>query len=112
MGNLITVKTKKKNLKIIQESARIKNRLLECVDLDAKAYLKVVASRQGSFKQKQTAQRESRKVPLEVCQLCYRAIVWTPFLVECGNKHLITDVEAAVELLLASFKSALIFTKG
>ncbi len=103
--------TEDKIQKIIKESQVIKNRLLELVDLDAQAYLKVAATRKAPAKVKQLAQREAQKVPLEVCRLSYKAIELTPFLVEKGNKYLLSDVVVAVEMLFAAFKAALVLTK-
>ena len=97
--------------KIVKESQRIRNRLLELVDLDAEVYLKVTATRKSSEKIKNAALLKARQVPLEICRLCYQALTLTPFLVEKGNKYLLSDVEAAVEFLLAGFNGALKFTK-
>lgn len=90
----------------LQKSERIRKRLLELVDLDAKAYLKVVAARKSSVKAKKSALKKAAAVPREVCRLCYDAIQLTPFLVQKGNKNLISDIEVASELLLAAFNSA------
>ena len=97
--------------KILKESQKIQRQFLELIDRDAEAYLKVVKTRKSSSAQKKKAQDESRRVPAQVCQLCYKAVELTPFLVARGNQYLISDVVAAVELLLASFKSAFIFTR-
>ena len=97
--------------KILKESREIQNRLLELVDRDAEAYLKVIKARKASLGQKRKVQQESRRVPGQVCRLCYQAVLLTPFLVQRGNKYLLSDVMAAVELLLASFKAAFIFTR-
>ncbi len=101
----------KKFKKILRESQQIQNKLLDLVDKDAQAYLKVVKIRKSNARAKRRAQIESRRVPARVCELCYKAVELTPFLVLKGNKYLISDVQAAVELLLASFKAAFIFTK-
>ena len=97
--------------KILRNSQKIQKDLLELVDLDAQAYLKVVKSRGKSESIKKKAQEFSRRVPAQVCKLCYQAVELTPFLVKHGNKYLLSDVQAAVELLLSSFKAAFIFTK-
>ena len=90
---------------------KIRNRLLELVDLDAQAYMKVVKSHRAKREIKLKALKEARKVPLEVCRLCYESIKLTPFLAKQGNRYLLSDVQVAVELLLASFNSAMINVK-
>ena len=52
------------------------------------------------------ARRKAAEVPLEVCKLCYKAVRLSPVLVRYGNKHLISDVKVALELLLAAFNAA------
>lgn len=98
--------TEKRIKETLKKSEKIRKRLLECVDLDAQAYLKVVRTRTASSRLKGAARKQAGAVPLEVCQLCYAAIQLTPFLVKKGNKHLGSDVAVAVELLLAAFQSA------
>lgn len=93
---------------ILQKCEGIRRRLLTMVDRDARAYLKVVATRQAALPVKTKALREARDVPREVARLCYAAIQLTPYLVKKGNVHLLSDVEVAVELLLAGFTSAMI----
>ena len=98
--------------KIVSDSDRIYRRLLQLADLDAKAYLKVVAARQGTSKQKKAARQQAMKVPSEVGHLCYRAIQLTPYLVKEGNKYLLSDLEVAAELLYAAFNSAMISVRA
>lgn len=78
------------------------------MDLDAQAYLGVVAARKADPASHKAALRAAARVPREVAKLCYQAIELTPALVRDGNKNLLSDVEVAVELLEAAFKSALI----
>ena len=94
--------------KIFKESETLRKQLLEMVDLDAAAYLKVVESRSTSVsvEKKRNALRAAQAVPVEVCRLCYQAIELTPFLAKKGNKYLLSDVEVAVEFLLAAFSAA------
>jgi len=92
--------------KILQKSEAIRGRLLDMVDLDAQAYLGVVKARGESVRVKKLAFKKAAQVPGEVCKLCYQAIQLTPYLVEKGNPHLISDVQAAVEMLLAAFSAA------
>jgi formiminotetrahydrofolate cyclodeaminase len=97
--------------KTLKNSNRIRQKLLDLVDRDAEAYLEVVKARKGTETAKKKAQNLSKRVPLEICQLCYDAIQLAPFLVVKGNKYLLSDVEAAVELLQSAFRAASIFTK-
>ena len=92
--------------RLLAKTQKLRDRLLELVDLDAQAYLKVVESKKGTVQSKENALKGAREVPREVCQLCYEAIELTPFLVEKGNKFLLSDIEVAVELLEAAFNSA------
>jgi formiminotetrahydrofolate cyclodeaminase len=98
----------KKIAATLAASERIRKRLLECVDRDARAYLRVVQTRNSAARVKKAALKQARQVPLEVCRLCYSAIQLTPFLVKKGNQNLISDIEVAVELLFAAYKSAMI----
>ena len=97
--------------RIVKESNSFKKRFLELVDLDAEAYLNVVKAKNASKKIRQKALAKARAVPLEVTKLCYRAVVLTPDLVKDGNKYLMSDVEVALELILAAFNSALALLK-
>lgn len=98
--------TDRKIKTIIARSATIKRRLLDCVDRDAQAYMKVVLAKKSNARQKRTALRAARAVPREVCRLCYSAVQLTPFLVRKGSPYLLSDVEVAVELLQAAYQSA------
>ena len=93
---------------IIRQGTALRNHLVALVDLDAQAYLNVVKARQGSKQAKKAALIQAARVPREVCQMCYKGIQLTPFLVEHGNRHLISDIEVAAEMLLAAFNSAMI----
>ncbi len=94
--------------KILQKSDKLQKRFLELVDLDAQVYLGVVKARQASARVKKAAAKRARQVPLEICRQCYGGVELTPFLVREGNKYLVSDVQVAIELLLAAFKAALI----
>ncbi len=92
---------------ILSKNEKIRKRLLELVDLDAQAYLKVVQSRRGvSEAKKKAALRQARLVPAQVCRLCFQALELTPYLVQHGNKYLLSDVEVAVEFLKSAFNAA------
>ncbi len=101
----------KRILRILKESNRIKDELLECVDLDAEFYKKVIEAPKLS-KQRAKAERTARRIPKQVCKLCYKAIDLTPYLVQKGNLNLIGDVEVAVEMLFAAYKSAMTLSKS
>lgn len=97
----------KKISEILAKSEKIRRQLLVLVDLDAQAYLNVVKSRKGTDKQKAEAKKNAREVPLEISRLCYEALELTSYLVENGNKYLLSDVEVAVDFLSAAFNSAI-----
>ncbi len=93
---------------LLLKSEKLRKRLLELVDLDAQAYLGVVKTRQASEAVKQRALKKACDVPREVCRLCLSAVELTPFLVKNGNRHLMSDIKVALELLTAAFDSALL----
>ena len=90
---------------------KIRQRLIELIDLDAEAYMNVVKARKGTARQKKSAAKEAQKVPAEVCKLCYKAIESASVLVEYGNQHLLSDVGVAIELLHSAFRSATIISE-
>ena len=92
----------------LRESERLRKRFCALVDLDAQAYLKFVKTRKGPQNLQKKALKEARQVPLEIAKLCYKAVLLTPFLVQYGNKYLLSDVIAALELFSAAFKSAMV----
>jgi formiminotetrahydrofolate cyclodeaminase len=99
-------RVEKKLNKILSDSEKIRNRFLELVDLDAEAYLGVVAAKKKSAKEKQKAERVAKAVMVETCRLCYRSISLAGYLAQNGNKYLIADVEVAGELLAAAYNGA------
>ena len=92
--------------KVLAQSEALRRRLLVLASEDAKAYLAVVAARAGSAKAKRRAALKAAAVPREVRRLCRKAVRLTPFLTAKGNPHLLSDVEVAVELLMAGFNVA------
>jgi len=90
----------------LKQSEQLRKRFLQLVDLDAQAYLNVVRTRGAAPAKRNAARRKAAEVPLEVCKLCYKAVRLSPVLVRYGNKHLISDVKVALELLLAAFNAA------
>ena len=97
----------KKIKNILSVSKKLRRRLLELVDLDAEAYLGWVKAKKGTPKQKLIAAKKARAVPTEIARLCYQSIEQVPYLVKHGNKYLMSDLEVAVEILTASFLSAI-----
>ena len=93
---------------IFEKTEVLRKRFLDLVDLDARAYMKVVKARSGTAQQKRLAKKQAAAVPEEVARLCQKAIELTPALVKDGNPHLLSDVEVAIELLFAAYKSAII----
>ena len=91
---------------ILKQSEVMRKRLLVLVDLDAQAYLSVVKARGASARIKMRALSAAANVPREVSRLCYKVMQLTPFLVEHGNQHLISDIIVAADMLLAAFNSA------
>jgi methenyltetrahydrofolate cyclohydrolase len=98
--------------KIIAKAEAIRERLLALVDEDAQAYLGVVAARKQDPKAQKLAARTAAKVPKEICTLSYQTVELTPFIVEHGNPYLMSDVEVAIELLLAGYHSAIVMVKA
>jgi len=94
--------------KALDRSEKLRLKFLDLVDLDSQAYLKLVASKGKPAHVRAKASREAQKVPEEVAKLCYASMELIPVLVEKGSPYLLSDVEVAVELLEAAFKSALI----
>lgn len=107
LGKSPSPAVEKKLKETLFESERIRKRLLELVDLDAQAYLAFVKSKTKSAVIRQKALQRAREVPLEICRQCYQAILLTPFLVENGNRYLLSDLEVAVGMLWASFEGAM-----
>lgn len=101
-----------KNRQIIKKGEKLQKRLLDLVDLDAKAYLGVVKTRKQSLAKRKRALKKAQAVPEEVCRLCYAALDLTPFLVVRGNPYLLSDVHCGAEMLLAAFQSATINIKA
>ena len=112
IGRKANTKAVEKRLaKILAQSEPIRLRLLELTSLDSKAYLKVSAARLLDKKAQTQAAKEARAVPQEVCKLCYKALQLTPYLVQNGSPYLLSDVEVAIELLMAAFNGARIMVR-
>ncbi len=97
--------------KILSQTEKIRKRLLELVDLDAEAYLKVVKARKGSLKERKAALKQAREIPAELCRLSTQAVDLLPYLVKNGNPFLRSDLEIALEMLWAAYASGQINIK-
>jgi formiminotetrahydrofolate cyclodeaminase len=99
--------TEQKISDCLKKAEKIRKRLTELVDLDAKAYLAVVQVPKGDVAKRKKALKKAQAVPSEVCRLCYSGIQLAPFLIKKGNPYLLSDVECAVAMLSAAARSAL-----
>jgi len=106
-----TKDVEKKLAKILVQSEPIRLRLLELTSLDSEAYMKVTAARALDKKAQKQAAKEAKAVPQEICKLCYKAVLLTPYLAEKGNPYLLSDVEVALELLMSAFYGARIMVR-
>lgn len=79
--------------KILEESEKLREGLLNLVDLDVVAY-------------KSKNIRDALDVPFMVCRLCFEGIKLCPPLITKGNVNLISDVAVAAILLESSFVAA------
>ncbi len=91
---------------LLKSSTTMQQRLLQLTTLDAEAYGGIVASRTKGAREKKEALRFAVSVGREICRLCYRAVDMSAFLVTYGNPRLLSDVEAAVEFLMAGHSAA------
>lgn len=98
-------------ISIIKQANNLKKELLELVDKDAQAYRKYRSISKDKKRDKRLALNASRKIQKDVSRLCQKAVNLTPFLVKEGNKYLISDIEVALDLLLASYRSAVTLLK-
>ena len=98
--------------KLLEKSEALRQRFLQLAAEDSKAYLEVVAARTQDSKAKRRAATRAAAVPKEICRLCYKAVELTPFLVAKGNPYLLSDVEVAIELLMAGFNASAVMIKA
>ena len=101
-----TPAVEKRLTEILTNSELIRLRLLELTSLDSEAYLSVCAARSLDKKAQKQAARAARGVPQEICKLCYKAVQLTPYLAQKGSPYLLSDIEVALELLMAAFNGA------
>lgn len=97
--------------KILEQSESLRHRFLELTSLDSAAYLQLTAARVQDKKAQRQAAKQARAVPQEVCKLCLKAVLLTPYLAQKGNPYLLSDVEVALELLMAAFNGARIMVR-
>lgn len=97
---------------IVERADAIRISLLELVDADAEAYLGVVAARKLDGNAQKAASQKAAQVSRMICSLSLEAVELTPFVVENGNPFLMSDIEVALELLLAGYHSALVMVKA
>lgn len=102
------VLVKRRLKRVRDQSERLREELLVCVGEDARAYARVAATRQASAREKKAALRQARAVPLKIARLCAQALDGAPLLVVHGSRSLLCDVEVALDLLEAAFRSAMI----
>ena len=96
---------------LLKANETMRLRLLDLISLDSAAYLNIVAARKLDVKARKKAAQEAHQVGTEVCRLCYKVVQYIPFLVNKGNPYLLSDLEAAAELLMAGFNTSLVFVK-
>ena len=112
LGRKANTKAVEKRLsQILAKSEPIRLRLLELTSRDSEAYLKVSAARSLDKKSQRQAAKEAKAVPQEICKLCYKAVLLTPYLADKGNPYLLSDVEVALELLMSAFNGARIMVR-
>ena len=96
---------------ILKSSEAIRKRLLELSEIDSQAYLNLMKSWKKGGAAARQAKSKARQAPQEICRLSTQAVALAPFLVLHGNPHLLSDVQVAIELLLAGFSSAAVMVK-
>lgn len=97
--------------KILKLSEDIRRRLLMLTTIDSLAYMNIVNARKADVRAQKKASREAAAVGREVSKLCYKALELTPYLVEKGNPYLVSDIEVAIELLLAGFNASMVMVR-
>ena len=100
----------------LEELERARTRLLELVDLDAKAYqgvMKALKMPKGTDSQKatrgeviQAATRQAARVPLEVCTWAVRLLQVAEVIHQHGNPNALSDAGVGVQLAMAAFSGA------
>ncbi len=102
----------------LKESESLRLRFMELVDLDVTSYDKVYQAqklpretpeeknvRRGKILE---AVKEAAVVPIEICQLSYRALKLCEMMLDKTNVNLVSDLAVSGTLLEGGFKAALI----
>jgi len=99
---------------LLKKTEEIRSRLSSLIDEDVRAYaefnkvFKMPRVTQEEKKKRAEAMQEGLKkaeaVPEEICRLAYEGAGLSPRILEKGNKNLLSDVEVAMALFIASFK--------
>ncbi|MCX5657366.1 MAG: cyclodeaminase/cyclohydrolase family protein [Candidatus Omnitrophica bacterium] len=102
----------------LKESESLRLRFMELIDLDAASYDKVYQAQKlpketpeekNSRREKiREAVKEAAVVPIEICQLSYRALKFCEMMLEKTNVNLVSDLAVSGALLEGGFKAALI----
>ncbi len=105
-----------KMIQTVSNLERCRERLLELVDLDAKAYGGVMA---GFAMPKETDEQkkarveaiqaglvEAAKVPMEVCSWSVKLLQMAMAIFRDGNENALTDLGVGVQLVMAGFAGA------
>lgn len=106
VGKSESVVVNRKINAIINQAGVIQKRFIELVDLDAQAYANLVKAKKQDKRTYAKALKEANAIPKEIVKLSMKAVELTSYLAEHGNKYLLSDVEAAAHMLLASCSSA------
>jgi formiminotetrahydrofolate cyclodeaminase len=81
------------------------DRLSSLIEEDCVIFAQLMKSLSND-KDSQKEYKEATDVPVNICEECYKSMEITRFLLENGNKNLITDVGCAAHMLKAAFDSA------
>lgn len=93
LGKLKYAAYEKELKEIFEKSEALRKEFLDLVDLDVSAY-------------KSKNLKDAINTPFMLASLCFEAIKLCPFLIEKGNRNLISDVAVAAVMLEAAFVSA------
>lgn len=91
-----------------ESSKELKENLSRLIDEDVEAYKKVSLtfnSQDGTIKEK--ALKDAVRIPIEVCNYCYKALRICKDIMNKLNLNLISDIGVAAEFLEAAYNSAL-----
>lgn len=95
----------------LRETEKIRQRLIELINLDVLSYLGVMKAKNKSQALYQKALKTATLVPLNIAKYSQEALKICPLLEAKANKYLISDVYVGKELLAAAVKSAVLNVK-